>query len=289
MKRDEIYIRDPFLFVEDGVGYLVGTTDKNAWGGKASGFLGYKTTDLENFEGPFVLFENNDSFWADENFWAPELHKINGKYYLVASFFKKGKCRASQMLISNEPMGKYIPLDKPFTPSDWECLDATIFYEDGKLYTIFCHEFLQTHDGEMCLAVLNDDMVSLKSEPVVLFKASEAPWVVSHEKTDPNFTNRDFVTDGPFIHKLENGNLLMLWSSDSVDGYAMGMAISENGINGPWTHVEKPLFSKDGGHGMFFKFNGKNYVSLHHPNFPSLSERPFFFEVEEKEGKLHLK
>jgi GH43 family beta-xylosidase len=289
MKRNEIFMRDPFLYVEDGIGYLVGTTCKNAWSGPATSFLGYTTTDLENFEGPFVLFENNDEFWAEENFWAPELHKYDGKYYLIASFYKKGKCRASQMLVSDTPMGKYIPLAKPFTPENWECLDATIYEEDGKLYTIFCHEFLQTHDGEMCLAELNEDLISLKTEPKVLFKASWAPWVVSHDNADSKFTNEDFVTDGPFIHKLENGKLLMLWSSDGKDGYAMGMAISSNGIKGPWSHFEKPLFGKDGGHGMYFEFKGKKYISLHHPNMPFLSERPYFFEVEEKEDKLSIK
>lgn len=289
MKRNEIFMRDPFLYVEDGIGYLVGTTCKSAWSGLATSFLGYVTTDLENFEGPFVLFENNNDFWAEENFWAPELHKYNGKYYLIASFFKKGKCRASQMLVSDTPMGRFTPLAKPFTPENWECLDATIYEEDGKLYTVFCHEFLQTHDGEICLAELNDDLISLKSEPVVLFTASQAPWVISHELTDPNFTNKDFVTDGPFIHKLESGKLLMLWSSDCKEGYAMGMAISDNGIKGPWHHIAEPLFSKDGGHGMYFEFKGKKYVSLHHPNFPFLSERPHFFEVLEEDDKLIIK
>jgi hypothetical protein len=73
---------------------------------------------------------------------------------------------------------------------------------------------------------------------------------VYNEETDTNImtneleiikeSDEDFVTDGPFIHKLENGKLLMLWSSDGKDGYAMGMAISSNGIKGPWSHFEKP-------------------------------------------------
>ena len=95
MKIDEIFMRDPFLYVEDGIGYLVGTTDKTAWDGKACGFLGYKTYDLVNFEGPYVLFQRDDTFWADKNFWAPELHKYKGKYYLIASFKKEGMHRAS--------------------------------------------------------------------------------------------------------------------------------------------------------------------------------------------------
>ena len=283
MKREEIFIRDPFLFVEDGVGYLVGTTDKTAWSGPATGFLGYKTTDLENFEGPFVLFERDENFWADQNFWAPELHKYNGKYYIVASFKKDGVHRASQMLVCDEVFGTYKPLEKPFTPSDWECLDATLFEEDGVLYTIFSHEWTQIKNGEICLGVLNDDLCSLKTEATTLFKATDAPWVIGHTPTKD-----DFVTDGPFIYKMKNGNLLMLWSSQGVEGYAMGMAISENGIKGPWHHVEKPLFSKDGGHGMIFDFNGKTYVSLHHPNMPFLSERPHFFEIIEENGILRI-
>ena len=283
MKREEIFIRDPFLFVEDGVGYLVGTTDKTAWSGPATGFLGYKTTDLENFEGPFVLYERDENFWADQNFWAPELHKYNGKYYIVASFKKDGVHRASQMLVCDEVFGKYQPLKAPFTPSDWECLDATLYEEDGILYTVFCHEWTQIKNGEVCLGVLNDDLCSLKGEVVTLFKATDASWVVGHTPSKD-----DFVTDGPFLYKMKNGSLLMLWSSQGVEGYAMGMAISENGIKGPWRQLEKPLFSKDGGHGMIFDFNGKTYVSLHHPNMPFLSERPHFFEIKEEDGQLKI-
>ena len=281
MKREEIFIRDPFLYVEDGVGYLVGTTDHTAWGGPATGFLGYKTTDLENFEGPFVLFERDENFWADQNFWAPELHKYNGKYYIIASFKKDGIHRASQMLVCDEVFGKYKPLKTPFTPKDWECLDATLYEEDGVLYTVFCHEWTQIKNGEVCLGVLNEDLCSLKGEPVTLFKATDAPWVISHTATKD-----DFVTDGPFLYKMKNGSLLMLWSSQGVEGYAMGIAVSNNGIKGPWKQIEKPLFSKDGGHGMIFDFNGKTYVSLHHPNMPFLSERPHFFEIKEENGIL---
>ena len=61
MKLNEIYMRDPFIFVEDDTCFLVGSTDKQVWEGKAFGFLGYKSKDLVNFEGPFVLFENTDS------------------------------------------------------------------------------------------------------------------------------------------------------------------------------------------------------------------------------------
>ena len=283
MKLNEIYMRDTFMYIEDGIGYLIGTTDTTAWGGKASGFLGYKTKDMENFEGPYVLFSNNDSFWADENFWAPELHKIDGKYYILASFKKKGKCRASQALVCDTPFGKYIPSKKPFTPSNLECLDATFYKENNEFYTIFCNEWTQCKDGKICLAKLNKDLTET-FDIKELFSASSASWSI------PFGTNNDcYVTDGPFIYKGKNGRLFMLWSSTSVNGYAIGYSYSDDGINGPWIHSDKTLYDGNGGHGMIFEFNGKKYLIIHCPNSPSLSERPLIKEIIESSNYLYLK
>ena len=285
MKLSEIYLRDPFIYVEDDVCYLIGTSDKQAWGGKASGFLGYKSIDLVNFEGPYVLFENSDEFWADENFWAPELHKINGKYYIFASFFKKGLHRASQVLICDTPFGRYKPSFKPFTPKEWECLDATHYEENGKHYAVFCHEWVQTHDGEVCVGELNNDFTELKNIKL-LFHASEAKWVVNYTPTSeiPNL-----VTDGPFIYKTKDNVLLMIWSSFSKDGYALGVAKSENGIFGPWIQNDEPLIKNGGGHGMIFTFKGKLYLIIHINNDEHLKERPCIIEIIEKDNELYIK
>ena len=271
MKLSEIYMRDPFVFVEDGVCYLVGTSDKQAWGGKASGFLGYKSTDLLDFEGPYVLFERNDSFWADENYWAPEMHKINGEYYLFASFFKEGKHRASQVLMSSSPLGKYVPSKKPFTPEGWDCLDATHYEENGKHYAFFCHEWVQVGDGEICLGELNDDFTSLERVEV-LFHGSDAKWAVPH---DEGKGVTGYVTDGPFLFKDEEGKLCMIWSSFSKEGYALGVARSEGGVHGPWKQEEEPLVKEGGGHGMVFSFKGRRYLIVHIHNDEHLKERPF--------------
>ena len=48
MKPNDIQIRDPFLvsIKEEGMYYLFGTTDTNAWSGKGTGFDCYKSRDL---------------------------------------------------------------------------------------------------------------------------------------------------------------------------------------------------------------------------------------------------
>lgn len=88
-KREDIRIRDPFIYTdeENQCYFMYGTTsclNDSLVAGAA--FACYKTTDLENFEGPYILFESNgENFWADRDFWAPEMHKYNGKYYLFGS------------------------------------------------------------------------------------------------------------------------------------------------------------------------------------------------------------
>ena len=283
IKREDIHIRDPFIFKENDKYYMTGTIGETSWGGVCRGFEIFESADLENFKEPVLAFRRPNDFWATYHFWAPEIHKIDNKYYMVASFKNDNVCRASQMLESDNILGPYTPKKKPFTPSNWECLDATLYKEDGILYTIFCHEWTQIHDGEMCLAVLNKEMDGLIDEPITLFKASEAKWTIDAEGPG------NYVTDGPFIYKCKTGRLIMIWSSHSSTGYAVGMCYSLNGIKGPWIQIDEPLFKCHGGHGMIFNKDGKLFLSIHQPNTPSGAERAKFIEIIEKDDLLIVK
>ena len=268
MHISEIHVRDPFILPYDGKYYLYGTRGETCWG-LAKGFDCYISEDLENFDGPFEIFDAGEDFWADRHFWAPEVHLYNAKFYMFASFKSEDKCRGTQILVCDTPNGTFKPLtDSPVTPHDWECLDGTLYVdESGTPYIVFCHEWLQIQDGTMCAMELSKDLTHAVSEPFVLFSASEAKWAVDREGKDC------YITDGPFLVK-ENGMLLMIWSSFGKEGYVQGLAVSENGtIKSHFKQLE-PLFVKDGGHGMIFKtFEGQHMLILHSPNDIPL-ERP---------------
>ena len=91
LKRDEINIRDPFVLVHEGKYYLYGTRGNECWG-KGTGLDCYVSTDLKSFENPVVVFLPPDDFWADKNFWAPEVHEYKGAFYMLVSFKADGKC-----------------------------------------------------------------------------------------------------------------------------------------------------------------------------------------------------
>jgi arabinan endo-1,5-alpha-L-arabinosidase len=117
----------------------------------------------------------------------------------------------------------------------------------------------------------------------VLFTASGAPWVCELVQEKSARERRGFVTDGPFLFQMTGGGLLMLWSSFSEDGYAMGVSRSESGeVTGPWRHFERPIVERDGGHGMAFRdFGGGLFVVFHSPN-RTPDERPVLARVEER-------
>lgn len=273
LKKEDIRIRDPFIYTdkENGCYYMYGTTALT--GGTFDTertFAVYKTADLESFEDAKLIFDGSKiGFWADKNYWSPEMHKYNGKYYLFASFKADGKCRATQILVCDTPDGTFVPLsDKPATPEDWECLDGTLWVEDGVPYIVFCHEWLQVKDGEIWAQALTADLSAPVGEPFMLFKASDAKDVNELQKGTGNY-----VTDGPFFYK-EDGKLNMIWSS-FLDGRYVVLKAQSDSIKGKWSHLGSQL-DFDGGHAMLFEtLDGERMISLHSPNTSPL-EKAFF-------------
>lgn len=278
LKREDIRIRDPFILTdkENGCYYMYGTTALLINSIKAfNHFAVYRSEDLESFDEPKIIFDGNKTkFWADRDFWAPEVHKYNGKYYLFGSCKTDGKCRATHIFVCDTPDGDFVPLtEAPITPSDWECLDGTFWLEDGVPYIIFSHEWLQVKDGEIWAMPLTEDLTAPKEAPFMLFKASQAPDV-----TETQAGSGNYVTDGPYLFR-DNGKLKMIWSSFYHGRYVVLSAESDNGsIKGNWKHLGS-MFGFDGGHAMIFEtLEGKKMISLHSPN-TSGKERAFFCEM----------
>lgn len=269
MRLTDINVRDPFILTYGNKYYLYGTRAIHTWTQEKKqgyGFDVYESTDLENWEGPKSIFENSDTFWGEYQFWAPEVHKYKDKFYLLATFSSDSKRRGTAILECDIPNGTFKEHSNgAVTPEEWECLDGTLYVENETPYMVFCHEWEQIQDGEICAIELSKDLKEPIGEPFTLIKASQGKsWVVPHNEVN-------YVTDGPFMMAVD-GELICLWSSFGKDGYVEAIARSKNGkIRSEWTVDEKLLFEKDGGHGMIFSdFNGEYNFVYHSPN-----ETPF--------------
>jgi len=296
LQTSDIQIRDPFIFSEpkERCYYLFGTTDKNCWKGAGQGFDCFRSKDLCQWEGPLPAFRPPPSFWGTENFWAPEVHCFQDRYYMLASFKAPRRYRGTQILCSTHIAGPYVPLTAgPVTPADWECLDGTLHVDaQGRPWIVFCHEWVQVHNGAVYAMRLSPDLKQPAGRPVFLFNASEAPWVNHPGWPGAGEALRfpTYITDGPFLFRSRNGILHMLWSSMGGRGYAMGLACSASGaVTGPWRQNDAPLWAEDGGHGMIFQgLDGRLFVTFHTPN-RTPAERPVFIEIEDAANGIRLK
>ena len=268
-------LRDPFIVVFEGVYYAYGT-----------GWVYYKNTtgDLASgWEGPVMCVEVPED--AETNFWAPEVHRYNGKFYMFSTYLsKKTGHRGCFIAESDTPEGPFRMISGGhLTPKEWDCIDGTFYIDkEGKPWMVFVHEWtsMPDHVGTMAAARLSDDLTHFISEPIELFRADAPKWAKAG------------VTDGCFLYRTSDGRLLMTWSNFDAYGYCVAIAESDSGeIDGKWLQHDELLYSKgedrlyDGGHGMLFRaLDGKMYFSMHSPNgaVGDRHEKPVFYETEEE-------
>ena len=298
VKLADVRLRDCCVWVDTNTltYYLVSSTGRRGTNGR-SAVIEFTSKDLETWEGPRVIFEVPEDFWAQRGIWAPELHADKGKFYLFLTFntdellpeqwrdWLPRVKRGSQVLVSDSPSGPFKPFANHSTlPADMMTLDGTFWVEDGVPFMVFSHEWVQITDGRMEYIQLKDDLSDTVGEPKWMFQASDASWSRKSEQYGCH------VTDGPYLYRSQSGKLMMVWSSFGTGGYTVGVAVSKSGkLAGPWEQQAQPLFAEDGGHPMLFhRFDGQLMMILHQPNHAP-NERARMLEVEDMGDTLRLK
>lgn len=302
-KLEDIRIRDPFVLVDNGQYYMYRTCDSVCADGKVRGGVEvFESKDLRKWDGPKTVMRIPDGNALTGTVWAPEVHKFNGKYFLLATInsdlqFKKSTDgwpsmthRGTQIFRADSPEGPFEPFSQfTHTPQEQMALDGTLWVEEGKPYMVYCHEWVQTVDGTMELVELTPDLSETVGKPQVLFYGSAPEWSTGM-KTTPGLPD-GYITDGCFLYRTKSGKLLMIWSSFSNDKYAIGVSESVTGsVRGPWLHHPEPLFAQDGGHAMIFRdLKGDLRLIFHQPNNPWGAERARIFNLEDTGDSLILK
>ena len=282
MKASEFIIRDPFILLHEDTYYLYGSRSETVWSDQADGFDCYKSTDLENWEGPIEIFHRSQGFWADRCYWAPECMEHHNAFYLITTLASKDRKKGIYILKSDHPEGPFQPYSERLTPQDWTCIDGTVYQDGEKMYLVYSHSFEDSPSGDMCCQELSPDLRNTVSEPRLLFQAAQARWAkpVPFAKAEFGMDGDVYFTDGPFLFQ-KDGTLYMTWSSWGTSGYAVGLAYSDTGhVDGTWHQIDQPFFPENGGHGMaFLDKNGKLWFTLHFPN-DKYQEHVTFIELD---------
>lgn len=310
LKLGDFNLHDPFVLADKAsrTYYLYNSAGRDLTG-KGAGVLVYKSKDLEHWEGPHLVFTVPDDIWANpaHGAWAPEVHPYKGRYYLFVTLHNRDKLipqpppelrpiyqgvnaphhlRATQICVADSPGGPFqVHGAKMQPPEDYMTLDGTLFVENGTPWMVYAHEWIQVLDGTMEAVPLKPDLSAAAGPPMLLFKASDAPWWQEPQRVSNK--QRSYVTDGPQFYRTRNGRLLMLWSSYRDDLYVQTLAHSVSGtLRGPWKQ-DPPLVGEDSGHGMIFRaFDGRLMLILHQPFNRAKGK---LFEVEDTGDTIRIK
>lgn len=296
---NDLSMSDPFIIPdpETQTYYLTST------GGRL-----YKSKDLVWWEGPYNII-NTENSWLKGMPAAAEIHKIGDWYYYAGTWNDHSDLIQQVPRRYNVPHNQTILLrskniegpyeiftedrNYDYQPREWDCIDGTLYEEDGKIYMIFVHEWTQIIDGTMDYIELSSDLSKNISEwPVTMFRATENPSVKEMNSLGEATFGRKlpgWVTDGPQMFRTQTGKLGMLWSGWGDERYLQLVCYSESGtIAGPWVQEPKPFLGNNSGHGMLFRtFEGKLMYVVHHSegNGP---RKPQYWNVDDSGDKLVL-
>ena len=142
-----VQLADPFIMLDGGTYYAYGTHAD-------SGIEVFTSNDLKEWTFQGLALQSKD-VWADRWFWAPEVYKVNGKYYMYYSA-DEHICAA----VSDSPLGPFTQKNKAPMITDEKCIDNSLFIDDdGKPYMIF-----DRFNGGLNINVaeLEDDLLTIK-------------------------------------------------------------------------------------------------------------------------------
>ena len=211
--------------------------EKNSAGFFMYDWLLYSTTDMVNWTEHGAVASLKDFEWRsrDNGAWAIQTVERNGKFYLYAPLHGHG----IGVLVADSPYGPFKdPLGKPLVwqKENWDDIDPTVFIDDdGQAYMYW-------GNPNTYYALLNEDMISLKSDIV---------------KLDYHI---DHYQEGPWFYK-RNGHYYLHYASTCCPE-ALGYAMSDS-PTGPWKskgYVMRPTQRDRGNHPGVIDYKGHSYI-----------------------------
>ena len=299
---NDLSMSDPFIYPDpETKTYYLTSSGGRLW----------KSKDLVMWEGPYNVIDLSGTWCEKAGFAAAaEIHKVGDYYYYAGTWSDHGDLieqvprrynvphNQTYLLRSENIEGPYVPFSVTpgydYQPREWDCIDGTLYEEDGRIYMVFVHEWTQIIDGTMDYIELSSDLThTISDHPVTLFRASEAPYcgeMNSLGEATFGLKMPGWVTDGPQLFRTQTGRLGMLWSTWGKERYLQAVCYSESGtIDGPWVQEPEPFLSNNSGHGMLFRdFDGRLLYVVHHAEGDG-PRKPQLWNVDDSGDKLVLK
>jgi GH43 family beta-xylosidase len=209
-----------------------------------------RTLDALGAATPQVVWRKHDKGEMGAHIWAPELHRIHGKWYI---YFTAGRAEAIwdirlYVLENSSPdpfQGEWI--ERGQLKTGWESfsLDATTFELHGQRYLVWTQRGTdESTKGTNIYIAKMDTPWSITGKPAMLTKP-EYPW----ERV------RFDVNEAPAV-LLRNGRVFLTYSASATDAnYVLGMLTASENANlldpAAWRKSPEPVLRSSAANGQY--------------------------------------
>lgn len=267
---------DPWVTSANGFYYYMNTTGRDLTLRRTRDI-----TDLAHAEVKTVWVAPKTGPYS-QDIWAPELHRLDGKWYIYFAADDGQNENHRIYVIENsasDPLeGDWTFRGKVTDATDHWAIDASVFEDRGSKYMVWSG-WEGTTDGEQRIYLAHLKNPWTIDSPRVTISYPKYPW--EHVGDLPNRPSMPHVevNEGPEI--LAHGNRLFLVYSGSAcwtDYYELGVVAANSGANlldpGSWVKFDHPFFqqNREGGvfgpghNGFFHSPDGKEDWIIYHAN-----------------------
>jgi beta-xylosidase len=259
--KHEIFFADVTIYIENGKYYLTGSKGNS----EPLGFAVLESKDLKTWKVPAaskdslgMILTKGDHTFGTKGFWAPQIFKESGTYYLTYTANEQTVLAQSKSLLGPYKQKEIAPID-----GSEKNIDSYIFKDDDGKYYLYSVRF---NNGNY-LWVAEFDLKSGKIKPETLTKCFDQtqPW-----EATPNYKSAP-VMEGPTVIKLKNKYYLFYSANHFMNvDYSVGYAVSDSPY-GSWVkYKNNPIIHRStvgengSGHGDLFEgLDGQLYYTYH--------------------------
>jgi GH43 family beta-xylosidase len=186
-----------------------------------------------------VIWRRHDSGEMSWHIWAPEIHRINGAWYI---YFAAGRAediwRIRMYVLENtspNPLtGSWVERGRIATPLDTFSLDATTFVHNGNRYLAWAQNDPAVGSGTSLYLAQLANPWTIAGSPVRISTPTHSWETIGHR-----------VNEGPAVIQ-RNGRVFMTYSASATDAnYAVGLltaAATSNLLNpSSWSKSPQPV------------------------------------------------
>lgn len=255
----KIDMGDPMIVYDEESQYFYSSGTRGT-----TSFHCFRSKNLSDWEKMDDLFVPEATSWSKKDLWAPDIQKINGKWYLYytaafeytdASYNKTSNCQIG-VAVSDTPYGPYKQVVGPdgtlkttpfaFKENDQQyatILDQHVFEDDdGQLYMYFSYDLnrprSQDYQGLDVAEIWGVKMKSPTEWDLSTLTRLISPGyktlndeqrTIDWETWSPSFQGEMECTEGPYMIK-KNGKYILTYTANSfVDTvYNVGYAVSSS-------------------------------------------------------------